>query len=421
MRSAFLLAGLSILLSCASSSPNGNGNGGNGNGPTNGQKGGESTDDSAGSRTNARPTEAGGAGGNADTTARGGATNQGESSSAGGKAEPDGADDGEGGALGRGGRSSAGRKNAGGSSADGGANASGRSNAAGRNEAGSSQGTGTDGGRAATAGGSTNVGKGGSASAAAGGGNASGGGAQVGCDRQGLQAAVDAYVAAVQAGDTTLMPLASGAKYSEVAAAKASSVALGDGLWKTAMPIAFQRSLLDETGCETFTELFITEGGHPYAIGTRLSVKEGKVSEIYSIVTDSDDWNFDATAYATCSKSEDWSEIPEAKRSTREELIAAGEAYFEIFSDKNTVVPWGNPCYRLEGGKGCTPAMDKASTSCSVGIPDGITFKNTHWVVDVNINAAVGITLFAGASPDTHLFRLVDGKIRYVHTLTVMN
>ena len=83
-------------------------------------------------------------------------------------------------------------------------------------------------------------------------------------------------------------------------------------------------------------------------------------------------------------------------------------------------MPWGNPCYRLEGGKGCTPAVDKASTSCNVGIPDGITFKNTHWVVDVDLNACVGITLFAGASPDSHMFRLVNGKIRYIHTITIM-
>jgi hypothetical protein len=104
----------------------------------------------------------------------------------------------------------------------------------------------------------------------------------------------------------------------------------------------------------------------------------------------------------------------------RERQIAAGQAWFDVFSDKSTQVPWGNPCYRLEGGKGCTPALDKASNSCNVGIPDGITFKNTHWVVDVDLNAVVGITLFGGASPDSHTFRLVNGEIRYVHTLTIM-
>lgn len=243
----------------------------------------------------------------------------------------------------------------------------------------------------------------------------------LGCDRAGLQAAVDAYLAAIEAKDPTKMPTSDSVKYTEVTVARGASVALGEGLWKTAQPVKFSRSLLDVTGCETFTEVFITETSHPYVLGTRLAVKDGKITEIYTIATDEDDWNFDASAYATCSESEDWSVLPEASRSSREALIAAGQAYFDIFSDKSTVVPWGNPCYRLEGGKGCTPAMDKASTSCNVGIPDNITFKNTHWVVDIDIGAAVGITLFAGASPDTHLFRLVSGKIRYVHTLTIMN
>lgn len=245
--------------------------------------------------------------------------------------------------------------------------------------------------------------------------------AAVGCDRAGLQAAVDAYLVALTSKDTSKMPLSDGVKYTEITVARGSSVALGEGLWETAQPVSFSRSLLDVTGCETFTEVFITESSHPYVLGTRLALKDGKISEIYTIATDEDDWNFDAEAYATCSESEDWSVLPEASRSTREVLIAAGQAYFDIFSDKSTEVPWGNPCFRLEGGKGCTPQMANVSTTCNMGIPDDITFKDTHWVVDMDIGAVVGITLFAGASPDTHLFRLVDGKIRYIHTLTVMN
>jgi hypothetical protein len=56
------------------------------------------------------------------------------------------------------------------------------------------------------------------------------------------------------------------------------------------------------------------------------------------------------------------------------------------------------------------PAIAKASKKCDVGIPDGITFKNTHWVVDLELNTAVGLTLFGGAAPDSHLFRLIDGR-----------
>jgi hypothetical protein len=244
----------------------------------------------------------------------------------------------------------------------------------------------------------------------------------VACTREGLQAAVDGYLAAQKAGSTASLPLASSVKYTE------NFKTTTTGIWLTALTISFQRSLLDVTACQTFSEVFVTEGDHKYVLGIRLAVQDGKISEMESIVTDSvlgsdgkvtsDDWNFDANAYQECSKSEDWSVVAAEKQSTREALIAAGEAYFKIFSDKATEVPWGTPCYRLEGGKGCTPAMDKASQSCNVGIPSGINFTKTHWVVDVDLNAAVGFTLFAGASPDTHLFRLVDGKIRYVHTLT---
>ncbi len=165
--------------------------------------------------------------------------------------------------------------------------------------------------------------------------------------------------------------------------------------------------------------MYVTEGMQQYVIGLRLAVKDGQISEIESIVTTgtvsgsaitSNDWNFDAQAYLACAKSEDWSVVPEAQRNTREELIAAGEAYLKIFSDKATVVP-GAPLLPLEGGKGCTPAADKASQSCNVGVPSGINFKNTHWVVDLELNTAVGLTLFAGASPDSYMFRLISGKI----------
>jgi hypothetical protein len=241
------------------------------------------------------------------------------------------------------------------------------------------------------------------------------------CDRVGLQAAVDSYLAAIAAKDPTKMSTASSVKYMESTSAKSVDkvVELGKaGLWQTALPVKYSRSLLDVTGCEMFTEVFITEGGHPYVLGTRLKLTDGKISEIEVVVTDDGDWNFDATAYQTCAASEDWGVLPDADRSTREQLIAAGQAYFDIFSDKTVQVPWGTPCYRLEGGKGCTPQMDKSSQSCNVGIPDGVTFTKTHWVVDVDVGGVVGITLFYGASPDTHMFRLVKGKIVKVHTLT---
>ncbi|MCL2451145.1 MAG: hypothetical protein FWD17_19540, partial [Polyangiaceae bacterium] len=154
------------------------------------------------------------------------------------------------------------------------------------------------------------------------------GGAAGTCDRDSLQAAVNTYLAAVEAGDPTMMTLASSATYTEVTQS-GTVTTLGQGLWQSALPIAFNRSLLDVTTCETFTEVFITQGSNPYVLGTRLTITSGAISAIYTLVTQNGDWNFDATAYETCDESEDWSALDTSAQSSRDDLIAGGQAYFD--------------------------------------------------------------------------------------------
>jgi hypothetical protein len=207
------------------------------------------------------------------------------------------------------------------------------------------------------------------------------------------------------------MMLASGATNVE----NKMTVAIADGILKTALPVAFHRNLLDVEQCESFSEIIITEGGHPYVIGTQLVVKGGSISAIDALVTDEGDWLFDAAGYLTHSKAEDWAILPAAQQISRDELIAAANAYFDLFNDKSVKVPWGTPCNRLEGGSAYTGG------TCDVGVPDGITFANKHFVVDIPMGTAVGLVRFGGANglPDSHMFRVPGGKIRYVHTITV--
>ncbi len=79
------------------------------------------------------------------------------------------------------------------------------------------------------------------------------------------------------------------------------------GLWNTALPISFSRSLYDSERCRTFSEVIVTEGSHQYVIGTRLSVDKGKITSIDSLVSDKGDWLFNANAYLKYSSKEDWS------------------------------------------------------------------------------------------------------------------
>src|SRR3954463_10236224 len=84
--------------------------------------------------------------------------------------------------------------------------------------------------------------------------------AQISCSREGLQRAVDLYIAAQTKGDTSGLPLAMGLGYME----NVAPANINTGLIKTAMKIDHTRSLLDTATCQTYTEVIVTDKEHPY-------------------------------------------------------------------------------------------------------------------------------------------------------------
>ncbi len=236
--------------------------------------------------------------------------------------------------------------------------------------------------------------------------------------RADLQAAVDSYINALKEGNPSIMPLAPEPKYIE----NMEEVPLGEGIWKAGLNIDFHRSLLDTEISETFTEVICASNSHPYVLGTRLKIIDGKISEVESLVTDEGDWLFNADVYLKHSQNENWGVLPANQRSDRRTLIAAADAYFDLFADgPPDNVPWGFPCNRLEGG--IYTGKGVPEDTCYVGIPPGgdMQIVNRRYVVDEDIGSVVGIVRFGGEEgmPDSHLFRLEGGKIRYIHTLTV--
>ena len=244
--------------------------------------------------------------------------------------------------------------------------------------------------------------------------------AQVSCSREGLQRAVDLYIAAQTKGDTSGMPLAMGLGYIE----NVAPANINDGLIKKPMKIDHHRSLLDTANCQTFTEAIVTDKANPYVLGTRMRVNHDKIAEIEILWTTTGYWLFNADTYLQWSSTEKWDTIPADKRDTRDTLVAAANAYLDAFLEgKKDLVPWGYPCNRTEGGAhtGNGSPMD----SCDVGVPSGVNISNRRFVVDSTIGAVVAFCTFGAGnpnggsgSPDTHLFRVESGKLRYVHTLT---
>ncbi len=203
---------------------------------------------------------------------------------------------------------------------------------------------------------------------------------------------------------------------------------MSTGVLSKPMKVDFHRNLLDTTTCKTFTELVIADPANPYVIGTVVSTGglggPGEVSNISSVVTDKvNGWLFSPANTAKYSKGENWSEIPAADRDGRETLLAAANAYLDLFNDKNVKVPWGAPCARLEGGlytSKSAPGQPLAPTdSCNVGVPSGVKIVYRTYVDDPVLGGVSVLSHFgSNASPDFHTFRLEHGKIKYVHTIT---
>src|SRR5262245_8351698 len=242
----------------------------------------------------------------------------------------------------------------------------------------------------------------------------------VSCVRGGLQRAVNLYIEAQTKGDVSGLPLANGLGYVE----NMTPVAIDMGVIKKPMKIDHHFSLLDEATCQTFTEVVVTDAANPYVLGTRMRVNHDKIAEIEIVWTTTGYWLFNAENYLKYSSSENWGPIPADRRDSRGTLVAAANAYLDAFLEgKIDRVPWGFPCVRVEGG--AYTGKDSPSDSCEVGVPSGVNIANRHFVVDEVLGSVVAFCTFGAGGPnggsgaaDTHLFRVENGKLRYVHTLT---
>ncbi|MCW2388554.1 hypothetical protein M2333_001600 [Sphingobium sp. B11D3B] len=243
--------------------------------------------------------------------------------------------------------------------------------------------------------------------------------AQQSCTRTALEEATQSYVAAQQAGNPSLIKLAPDAKLQE----QMEPITLAAALLNKPQKIDFHRAIHDTQGCESFVEVIITDPAHPYVLGTRIKLTGDLVREIETLVTDADDWLFKASNTLAYSRAEKWDMIPMEKQGSRETIIAAADAYLNLFNDPTVRVPWGSPCARLEGGiytaKGA-PGVVSKEDSCAVGVPKNTPLVDRRYLVDQDLGSVVVLLRFGNSSlPDSHLFRVENGLLRYVHTITV--
>ncbi len=249
--------------------------------------------------------------------------------------------------------------------------------------------------------------------------------AQSSCTREGLKAAADLSIAAQTRGYKRLKqgPMARpGLLVDLPVSGRMSYVENFDTTPRSRLidkPLKIDQhiSLLDTARCETYTEGLVSNKADPYALGTQLRLNEGgSVAEIDMIWSAPGYRGFDIDGYLKNSSAEDWGAIPEARRDTRAMLESAANAYLDaLLAGKADVMPWGLPCNRTA-----------ADGSCQVGAPAGtVNIANRHFVVDETMGAVAVLCTFGVdpasgriRTPDAHLFRVENGKVRFVHAVT---
>ena len=229
------------------------------------------------------------------------------------------------------------------------------------------------------------------------------------CDRAMLQDMADKYKKGQTEGLPLYLPMGNWVVYRE----NGQLSTMSQGIFSTALPIDFSRALLDTEQCKVFLEMVSYSGEKPYTIAVQFGARGGNGNNIEVVTATKGDWLFDAKHTYEYARREAWPEIPADKRNSRAELKAAADAYLDLFKDKSVQVPWGTPCHRLEG------SIYTSGESCNVGVPDNIEMTDRQYVIDETIGAvAVLLKMGPKQRPDSHLFRIEDGKLRFVHTVT---
>lgn len=253
------------------------------------------------------------------------------------------------------------------------------------------------------------------------------------CSREALKEATSQYTTAASTGNLSLWTsLTPNTNYTE----NDQPINITKAVLSQPLKLDHTRSFHDPTTCSALTELIITNPSKPYVIHTRMLFTANnnssspssppKIHTIESLVTTTGDWAFNATGYLHWNSLEKWDPIPPSSRDSRAVIQAAGDAYFDRWNNTAVEIPLGTPCARLEGGA-YTGLGNLTANTCNLGgFPSTIVVTNRRYVVDEEMGV-VGIflgfprldrTVPEKAAPDSHVFRVEGGRVRYIHTVS---
>lgn len=250
-----------------------------------------------------------------------------------------------------------------------------------------------------------------------------------GCDRRCLLQILTVYTEGLVDNDVTRLPLASSYKATANGVVKAK--AGQSEVWGAIRRMPFRQALVDPvTGAAVFygvvTNSPTRDAARWWFYTLRLKVERKQITEIEEIA-------FDGTLGGTPASSLRLPErvfdtvLPLAERSTREELFAIANSYFDAVSQEKPYreVPWHPECQRIELGA-FTVNAERSPGSCGGEFQNPATKWNVRnrrfYVADVERGVVVAAGNFMtppeypnnNGSVVIEVFKVQDGLIRHI-------
>lgn len=176
------------------------------------------------------------------------------------------------------------------------------------------------------------------------------------CDRACLDGFMEQYLTALGKHDPAGLPVAAGAKITE----NTKRVALGEGIWKTMKYMKFHGETISDPGTSEVVYFGVAKEAFDSPIVVRLKIAAKKITEIETTVAHGTDPKmppqdgFETTPdlqLLAVIKPFLEETVPPAQRSSRSQLVAAANAYFDGIEHQPGHVPFAEDCNRIENGQ----------------------------------------------------------------------
>ena len=166
--------------------------------------------------------------------------------------------------------------------------------------------------------------------------------------RGGLLGHMDRYLAALAANDPSELAVADSLRYTE----NGQELGLGRGLWATAthVPDHDYAHVVDDGGSQICWLGVIDEHDRPSVVFVRLAVRDGIIAEVEAIARRPHERLYDPSTMRE-PRARVFEEIPPDQRSSADELIYAGNSYFDGLEQADgSIIPVADDCTRFENG-----------------------------------------------------------------------